>query len=537
MSDQEKPESKVYFIGKADKSQLLTTGSETYPEDSFQGMYWTGLEAQSVAIIEPQYKPGDLHALVVQNNTLLQCVEAMEVNIDGTGHTVQLLEGEKEDKVEEKKLSDFFHEPYPGKSMIDIRRQIRRDRETCGNGYLEVIRNIKQEVVMLNAVKATEMRLLRMDGQVTATKLLMRGGKEIPVAIRTRERRFVQVINNTRIYFKEFGASRDLDRHTGLWAKEGEKLKIEDQASEIIHICGASEPKTPYGIPRWINQIPSALGSRKAEEFNYDYFDSGGITPVLIIVQGGTLGTEVRETLEKHLSGKGNKHRAAVVEAVSTSGSLDAPGNVQVKVERFGGDNLKDALFLGYDKNCSDHIRGAFRLPPLFLGLSADTNFATAYTSYMIAEAQVFFPERDAFDTLINTKIVKSFGVKKYEFRSLPMSLADIQNQIKALEMVTESKTVKGEDIVKTLNEITGLSLEYTEPPEPPEQLQQPGMDMGGPTPKTPGSEPLEKPKGADKGSVKKPQLQVVKSDFSNEFADISGLGDICDCANHLMES
>ena len=534
----------VYLLGevvrKADTKALITNGADAFPEDSFEGSYWTGGATGDVAILEPQFKPGNLFAVASQNNTLLQCVEAMEVNVDGTGHTIQLQPGEDEEETKDGKnkksdpereaLEQFFDEPFPGRSMIELRRELRRDIETTGNGYMEVIRNAMDEVVMLNVISSVYTRMIRLDAAVPANKKLMRNGKEIEVQIRARERRFVQIINDKKIYFKEFGASRDLDRDTGLWHEpkgSGKKsrLALEKRASEIIHFRGNLEPKTPYGVPRWINQLPSALGSRKAEEFNLEFFDGGGLPPVLIFVQGGTLGADVRKALEKHISGRGTKHRAAVVEAVSTSGSIDSPGTVQVRVERFGGDSMKDALFLNYDASCADHLREAFRLPSIFLGKSNDYNFATAYTSYMVAEAQVFFPERDEFDTVINTKILPLLGAKRYEFRSLPMSLADIQNQLKALELASTKNIIAGEKEIEILNEITGLSMEYQEPPPPPPMI--PGQNpQDVQEPKMPGSEPSE---------TKQTPRQTEMVTKGDAMEDISGMRDLCECALELI--
>ena len=459
---------RVRTVRKADTKALITNGTDAFPEDSFMGSYWTGGNTSGVSILEPQYKPGTLYALLAQNNCLSQCVEAMEVNIDGTGHSIELIhDGETEDDSEKTMLEDFFREPFPGKSMSEIRRDIRRDREGTGNGYMEVIRNAEGEVALINSLDCNEMRLIRMDDPVSVTKEVTRRGVEVSLTMRTRERRFVQQINGKKVYFKEFDASRDLDRDSGEWAGKG-TLPIEKRASEIIHFVANKEPKSPYGAPRWINQLPSVLGSRKAEEHNLEFFDSGGLPPVLVIVEGGTLGDTVKNDLRNHLSGAGNKNRAAVVEAISTSGSLEAAGSVKVRVERFGAERQQDAMFQAYDKNSKDHVRTAFRLPPLFIGEASDYNFATAYTAYMVAEAQVFFPERDEFDNIINNRICKSLGAKKYRFRSLPMTLVDVEKQLKALELASAGKFAKAEGLLKALNEITGLSLEYEEPPKEP---------------------------------------------------------------------
>ena len=134
-------------VRKADTKALIINGADAFPEDSFVGSYWTGGQTTGAAIIQPTYPPTTLKAVCAQNNTLLQCIEAMEVNIDGTGHSIDLIDGETEDEAEKKMLEDFFNEPFPGKNMEEIRREYRRDLEQAGIGYFEVLRNIEGDVV------------------------------------------------------------------------------------------------------------------------------------------------------------------------------------------------------------------------------------------------------------------------------------------------------------------------------------------------------------------------------------------------------
>lgn len=469
-----KPQPSAAFVEHklaADTKVLVTNASEEFPEDPFRDLYSTPSEnrATDTSIIEPTYKPSTLRMLTTQNNILMQCIEAMEVNIDGTGHQFDPVDPTKKDsaevKAQTKAVEDLFTEPYPNKSMIALRRELRVDLESTGNAYIEVIRNAEEAITLLNRQASDDMRLLYLGAPVEVEKVVMRGGKEVRVRLRVRERRFVQMINGKRVYFKEYGASRHLDRDTGLWA-EGD-LPINKRASEIIHLKVHSDAKTPYGVPRWINQLPSVLGSRKAEEHNLSFFDSGGLPPVLVFVQGGYLGTGVKDELEKHLSGgKGKQHRAAVVEAIASSGSLDSSGSVKVTVERFGADRMNDAMFQSYDKATEEHVRVAFRLPPLFIGRAQDYNFATALTGYMVAEAQVFAPERLEFDERIRW-IVREFGAKDIVFRSKPMTLSNIETQLKAIELGLSNKVVTSETAVKSLNDLSGLTMEHQEPPDP----------------------------------------------------------------------
>lgn len=498
MTDTEKKEGKVTLVATrkaGDTSSLVTNGNDSFPEDSFMGSYATTSGGMnSVSIIEPTFKPGTLRSLTSNNNILLQCIEIMEVNVDGTGHSIELVEGATESEKEKKILEDFFDEPYPNKSMVSIRRELRADLESTGVGYLEVIRNVAGDVVMLNNLPSDDVRLLRYDDPVLVDRTITRGGVDIKVKVRSRERRFIQIVNGKKLYFKEFGSSRDLDRSTGLWSPQGTALKIQQLASEVLYFTLIKEAKTPYGVPRWINQLPSILGSRKAEEFNLDFFDAGGLPPCMVLVQGGYLGEAVTATLQTHLSGKGSKHRAVIVEAMSSSGSLDSAGSVKVTVERFGAERQNDSMFQQYDKNCEDHVRTAFRLPPIFTGRAQDYNLASANTSYLVAEAQVFHPERVEFDERM-WWLVKALGVRNYVFKSKPISLTDVQTQLAAITLGLTNKAIESEGAVVALNNLAGLSLKYTEPPPAPEPGPQAHID---PHTNLPYDKPLPPPGAGD---------------------------------------
>ena len=416
-------------------------------------------------ILEPTYHPVTLTALTHQNNTLLQAVAAMEINIDGTGYELQRVDGEDMQEADEKKtqkMKDFFDEPWPGVSMTTIRRRLRRDLESSGNAYLEVLRAQNGEIQMMRYIEAKMMRLLRLDQPRPVTRKVKRGGKVVNLKIIDRRRRYVQVVGRNKVqYFKEFGEEGVLDANTGYWEGDAlagsmgsitgegandpqstekiftEKVDPGSIATEIIHFTAIPDVLTPYGVPRWINKLPSALGSRKAEEFNLEFFDHGGLPPAMILIMGGQLSNESRDELTKYLSGKAKlKQRGVITEIFAASGDLGSAGNVKVSVERFGDERQKDSMFQGYDERSADHIRIAFRLPPMFLGLSEAYNFATAYTAYMIAEAQVFAPERKEFDEIINLKLMKELNPSgEYKYRSKGLNVVDVEQKLKGLEL------------------------------------------------------------------------------------------------------
>jgi hypothetical protein len=93
----------------------------------------------------------------------------------------------------------------------------------------------------------------------------------------------------------------------------------------------------------------------------------------------------------------------------------------------------------------------------------------------MVAEAQVFQPERTRFDEIINATLMKELGAKTCKFRSLPLTLKNVEVQLQALQLVTGQ--VDGAGMVDEVNKIAGLSLEFKEPAPPPGMPGMPGAE------------------------------------------------------------
>lgn len=353
-------------------------------EDSFHDLYETS-SGTDVALIEPPFNPQTLQKLVKHNNALGPCIEAMRINIDGTGFEVFKKlkpedKGEREEHLHDKNLetlNEFFDEPWPGLSFTKLRKDLREDLETIGYGFLEVIRNPKGDIVFLRYIEAKTMRLLKLDGCKTVVREINRRGSIRKTTVNLRFRRFAQQIGTRVIYYKEFQADPDLDKTTGKWAPKGEMFSFQKRGSEIIYFVLDKDINSPYGVPRWISQLPSILGSRRAEENNLDFFNSGGIPPFILIVQGGILAPATKEAIEKGLAtNNASKQRGLVIEVHSSGGSINDTNNVKVHVEKFGAEKQKDSQFEVYDSKCEARVRASFRLPPIFVGRTDDYNFA-----------------------------------------------------------------------------------------------------------------------------------------------------------------
>ena len=416
----------------------------------------------AVSAVAPSFDPLTLLLITQSNNTLLQCVEAMEVNVDGTGCEVVSIDGEVEVSEDEKKrIGEILDEPYPDMTFITMRRKIRRDLESSGMAYLEVIRAASGDFIGFRPLDTQACRLTTLSAEVMTSKSLVRNGVEQNFDIPDRERGVVykKSEKDTPVYFNIWGNTQKINKKTGEMSLT---LEDGDKGGDVIVFTMNDDPETPYGIPRWINQLPSALGSRKAEEQNLDFLDSGGIPAAIIFINGGQVATDSSSTLKDYVSGKNRqKNKAVVVELQSTSGTIDKAGSTSVQVERFGSETINDSMYRNYDKDCEEHVRLAFRLPPIFLGKASDYNYATAVVAYQVAEAQVFKPERDEFDAIINKVLKTELKLTTCKIKSNPITLRDITTQLRAVSLLRE--VVEPSEVVKEVNKIADISLPYVD--------------------------------------------------------------------------
>lgn len=502
-TEKKKPSATAFGLAQADTKAIGSAALER--ENAFNQLYNNDGTAAAFA---PPYDPDRMAALVEENNMLNACIEAMVTNIDGTGFELVPAAGQQDEDIPgdlKDTLTKFFDQPWPGTSFKELRKQLRRDLEVGGNAYLEVIRNAFGDIALMRRMDPGITRVMRYDDKVFEEDVFS-PVLGTTIKVKTQRRRFVQYFFGKFVYFKEFGAEEFLDQKTGNWVlDQGGPPVVELRnpvtnvvaappdpalnaagptdinttpfapipATEVLHFKCIPHHILPYGVPRWVSQLPSVIGSRKAEEFNLNFFDAGGVPPMMIIVQGGETGDKVEQALKDLYYSKGqHKHIATILNVSATgSGSLDDPGNgtAKVTVERFGAERQKDGMFLLYDKNTGDKVRRAFRLPNMFIGDGDAHNYATALASYRIGEVQVFKPERDKFDDVVNSRILPGLigpdSADKVKYRSLPVAARDVDVQMAAITLAVDGQLIDREEAVDNLNEISDLKMQPSEEP------------------------------------------------------------------------
>lgn len=452
--------------------------SNEIPEDPFKGMYG------EQNVIEPPFPLELLTRLAEMSEALGPAIEAMMVNVDGFGYSLQPTtklpeepeEGElpqdeknlREKMLEEKKeINNFFKFINYEESFKKVRKKTRRDYETVGFAFWEVLKDGTGEMAGVNHLQAHTMRLCGLSEPVEFKQKVKTGPTEIEeITRKKRFRLFCQKKGGKTVYYKEFNDPRTIDKDTGKVKEELSEREKQNfkEAHEVIYFSRYN-PRSPYGLPRWYNSLISVLGSREAGEVNLQYFDSKTVPPMVALVKGGKLTSGSRDRIQDHfkeIKGKDNFHSVLVLEAKPTNNTNNPmnQGDVEIELKPLTEAINKDALFQEYDKNNRKKARASFRIPPVYTGESDDYNKATSEQARKIAEEQVFQPEREDFDSYINRLIMPRKEFKYWEFKTNSPNTA---NNKDLSEMTAKLSKDSGLDINtsrKIISQIFSLDIE-----------------------------------------------------------------------------
>lgn len=370
------------LVIKGASSPVLDTRGISNPWDTYGG---------SDEIIEPPLNPDGLIDMVELSTELPTNIAAMEVNIPGFGWRVKRLPGvEDSPEVEKEKawVDEFVtYVDYDELSFTNLRRRSRKEIETTGNWYWEVLRDATGRPCSFRLIPSNTMRMTKIERESVPVDRMRPTGsgndrKLKTVQIWRRFKRFVQARYGADpdepelVFFREYGDPRQLDWRTG---KYGDDVEAEYRATEILHFRIYSA-RTPYGVPRWIGAILTASGLRAGEEINFVTFKNNNVPSLALLVSNGQLTQatidRLTEFMEANIQGDDNWSKIVVIEALG--GDDDDPEGATVKLDIKPLTNAQhtDALFQNYDKQGREKIRRMFRLPPIFTGATDEYNRA-----------------------------------------------------------------------------------------------------------------------------------------------------------------
>ena len=396
---------------------------------------------------------------LVDNSTILpQCIRAYKNNISGFGISIHYKEDYNEETEEMKAEWNLAQRTIALLNMDcmikEIFENIVRDRETYGISYCEVIRDMKGNVVQLEFIIDTPTIDMTYPLEPYIESVFFYNGE----AIRRKKkfRKFRQNVAGKTVYFKEFGDPRIMDKRNGQYANEtDEQIDIDNQANEIIDFKVGS---MPYGEVRWIGQVLTVDGNRRAEVLNNAYFRKGRHTPLMILIKGGTLSDDAFEKLQNYMNeieGESGQHSYLVlaVENNEVSAQFNGTEQPEVEIKDLASILQKDELFQEYQENGRKKVQSAFLLPDLYTGYTTDFNRSTAQTAMEVTEKQVFQPERASLSWIVNNKLLNGY---RFRYVEIQFDAPDITNPDDMQKMLNITERAGG------LTPNTAKELTYT---------------------------------------------------------------------------
>lgn len=438
--------------------------SKAVDEDEFQGLYEDG------AILEPLYNPEQLTRLSESSDILQQCIDAYKTNIVGFGIDFDYdIDADKENDETQKLLDrewsryeNFFKYCNLDESYTEIMKRVVDDKERIGWGILEVIEDAIGAPAGLEHIPAHKVRLCKREKKAIPVKTIVPddNGELIEITIMKKFRKFVQIVDSQKVFFKEFGDPRILNCRTGRYEDD---TPADDRATSVMFFniyC----PYSSYGLPRYIGQLLNIQGNRKAEELNYSYFMDGRHMPMAIIVENGKL---TEESVQNISNSKGDKarHKYLILEAEGVEkdismGDDDEKSKVAIRFEKLAEMLEKDGLFQEYCKNNRDKIRSAFRLHPIYTGESQDYTRATADTARQVTEEQVFQPEREDIAFKFNNTLKRILQIKQVSMKFVAPTISDKAEIAAAISPYVQAGAASPNMLIDALGDLLGKSFE-----------------------------------------------------------------------------
>jgi PBSX family phage portal protein len=416
-------------------------------------------------VIETKYDICGLKELIENSTIIPQCIKAFKLNIPGFGIGIRYkvdTEETSEMKTEWNKLDNILKAFSLDTPIEELWGAVMKDKKGLGIGYLEIIRNIGNEVVQGEYVDPEYIRASKKGPLIDV--VINRNG--IKIKRKKRFRKYIQNINGEVVYFKELGDPRHLNSETGEYSEE----IVKNEANELLPI---REDNEVYGIPCWIGQAMHVQGSRLAETLNYNYFINGRHTPIMIIIKGGTLSEQSWKELKEYMNsikGVENSHNFIVLEAEKIESDVNALGleddkgqSVDVEIKDLSPMLQSDALFQEYLDNSRKKVQSSFNLPDLYVGYTKDFNKATAQTVMEVTEKQVFAPERKVIAWIINNILFSEYEFKYVEAYLKAPDLTNVDDIYKIFLAALKGGGATPNDSREILSKVLGKDLENFE--------------------------------------------------------------------------
>lgn len=351
-------------------------------------------EFDGLQIKEPRYKFSDLLYFMDVNTWHKRCIFLKAAVTGGLGWQLVTDDENKEPDEAYNRIKAFLNRPNPNfnDNFSRIIYKMLIDYYALGNGWLELVRNVKGEAAELYHIPARTMRR------------------------RADFKGYWQVRTFKKVEFANFG---DPNRTT---------------RNEVLHHFTYDPNDDYYGAPEWLPVMAGMALDRSAVEYNTYQFENGMMASFAITIKGGELSPKARAALRKFLQTnyKGIKNAGRVIVI-----SNDDP-NVEIKIEKLDLEGAaRDMSFLRSRQFGRDEVISAHAVPPRMVGVMAAGQLGGAGEiagQLKTFKEIVIAPEQEYLENYLNNTILATFGEHKWRLAFNQMDITDLKDDAEYYE-------------------------------------------------------------------------------------------------------
>lgn len=410
LSDGSLVDIKKYRRTKETYSNVIDTD-----EDDWGEMYSSG------RVYRPTLNLKNLKMFSLENTFHFTCIDQKAVDccrdwdivyVDRKGVPI-LKEDQKNLGYHEKMLYDFFENCVLFDDFKFLCKQIATDFETFGFALVEMTRNRSGKPSKFYHMAPETCRIAR----------------NIPgIPGITDQKYIVQVVNRHERIFKIY---------------DGVPSKIKDPNSnnlmtEVLLIRSYHVDGGKYGIPKWVPALKAMVGNDKVAQYNINFFENEAVPRFAVIVQGGKLDDQTKETIRSHfnkkLKGIQNAHKTLV---------LTSPKGTDIKLVPLAGE-MKDSSFQHYRKDNRDEVIAAHRVPPHRIqvydtGDSGTISPGSLFNIDKNYKYSVIAPLQEIIASMFNRVIRMDFKIKDKQLRFKPLDIGEALNEAEIKKIIASA--------------------------------------------------------------------------------------------------
>lgn len=287
---------------------------------------------------------------------------------------------------EKSRLSSTLDDMVGNDEIEEVLNAVVKDTYTTGNGYFEIGRTIEGKIAYLGHIPSKDVRVRRQkDG-------------------------FVQYVDGTPIFFRNFG---DLTKR--------DPFKQDMNPNELIHYKVYSPGNQYYGVPEVVSVVDAVAGIQYATKYNLEYFENKAVPRYIIKLKNVKINSEQQGKLMKFFetTTRQTSHRSIMVPIVGNKDS-----DISFEAVETG---KQEASFGEYIEMNMMMILARHRIAKSYLGVSDGAGLSASRDSDKIFKDSVTGPQQRILEKKLS-RMLRELS-DRFEFKLAEYSLTDEKTQ------------------------------------------------------------------------------------------------------------